>query len=66
MKTIPDIVTDAICTDNDHKNRDDKRIIKRYKSATKTAKQDIDDIFISLCGRSLASIIRNRRINHGQ
>ena len=66
MKTIPDIVNDAIYTDVDHQNSDDKRIIKRYKSATKTAKQDIDDIFISLCGWSLATIIRNRRTNHGQ
>jgi hypothetical protein len=65
MKTIPDIVSDAIHTDVDHHNSDDKRIIKRYKSATKTAKQDIDDIFISLCGWSLNTIIQNRRNHRG-
>ena len=65
MRSIPVIVTNAIHSDTDWRNTQDKRIIKSYKSATKPARQDIDDIFISLCGWSLDSIIKMRQKNHG-
>lgn len=55
-------VSEAILTDLDYDDRQSERIIRDYNNADDKAKVVIDNIFISLCGWSLVSIIKGE--NH--
>lgn len=59
METLQDLLKEAINTDFDHNLRDTTRIINKYTKASKEQKDLIDDIFISVCGWSLETLISN-------
>lgn len=55
---LQDHVSDAIDTDDEYSGKkDDKRIIDNYNSLCATDKEKVDDIFISLTGFSLKTLI---------
>lgn len=56
---INEIVQDYIHTDDGYNGIQEKRIIQKYRDANDETKAVIDDIFISLTGWSLKSIIDN-------
>lgn len=56
-KQIISYVTDAILSDDDNQNKNNTRIQNSYRDANEVQRAIIDDIFISLCGWSMKTII---------
>lgn len=54
---ISDQVAEAISTDDDNPRRNTERIIDAYEGASKEQRALVDDIFTSLCGWSLETLI---------
>lgn len=58
MNLIKEVLIDAILQEHRQKNtRDNERIINKYNSLTKQSADQVDDIFISICGFSLENLI---------
>ncbi len=51
------LIFQEMTTDMDSNERQSERIIEKYNEASKETKVVIDDIFISLCGWSLETLI---------
>jgi hypothetical protein len=54
---ISDQVAEEIATDDDNPARNTERIIAAYESASTEIRAVVDDIFTSLCGYSLQTLI---------
>jgi hypothetical protein len=59
---LQEIIKDAIDTDDQFKTRNQTDLIKSYTESNKETKIIINDIFISLCGYSLETLIN--RLNN--
>lgn len=59
-KQLVDKIEEAMQTDGDRKNSESQNIKKLYKEADTATKDTIDKIFISLCGWSLKTLIKNK------
>ena len=62
---INEIVQNLITTDDSYSGAENNIIIKRYNGASVDEREIIDDIFISLCGYSLDTIISEYNDNKG-
>lgn len=60
-KDINMIILEHIKTDDSYNTNSNDRIMSVYNNANDTQKELIDDIFISLCGYSLDTIIKQVR-----
>lgn len=58
--TIRDVILNAINTDENFKDRDDKAIINIYKGLNETERSTVNNIFIHLTGYSLSTLITQR------
>lgn len=55
--TLIDHIQDAIASDDADTARSSERIVNAYTSATPETRAVLDDVFISLCGWSLSTLI---------
>lgn len=63
MSNLIQVITMELLTDDQGDDRQALRIEKSYNEASEKEKQVIDDIFISLCGYSMASLIEKKTLN---
>lgn len=54
--SIASLLAHEIMTDDERE--DDERVIAAYEDADRASRAVVDDIFISLCGYSLETLIR--------
>lgn len=50
----------AISSDDDSPGRNSERIVERYEAATEAERAVVDDIFTSLCGWTLKTLIEGK------
>ncbi len=62
--SLQELIADAIDTDCDYNTTFScKKIIQQYEQASDDTKATIDNIFITLCGWSLKTHIRDYKLN---